>query len=43
MVIIQATKYDNEPIHIMHIVNVNGNHFFNLGLSQSGIVNANNK
>lgn len=43
MVIIHATKYDNEPIHTMHIKNVIGNHFFNFGRSQSGIVSINRK
>lgn len=43
MVIIHATKYDNEPIHIIHIKNVIENHFFKLGRSQSGIVSINRK
>lgn len=38
MVIIQATTYDNDPIHMIHITNVKGNHFLNLSFSQSGIV-----
>lgn len=43
MVIIHATKYDNEPIHMIHITKVKGNQFFNLGRSQSGIVSMNRK
>lgn len=43
IVIIHATKYDNEPIHTMHIKNVIGNNFFSFGRSQSGIVNINRK
>lgn len=38
IVIIQATKYDSEPIQTMHIVKVSGNIFLNRGFSQSGIV-----
>lgn len=43
MVIIQATMYDNEPIHTIHIMNVKGNHFLKRGFSQSGIVNRNTR
>lgn len=43
MVIIHATKYDNDPIHIMHMRNVIGNHLFNLGRSQSGMVSIKRK
>lgn len=35
--------YDNEPIHTMHMMNVNGNNFRNRGRSQSGIVSVNRK
>lgn len=43
IVIIQATKYDKDPIHIIHIKNVNGNHCLKRGFSQSGIVKVNIK
>lgn len=43
IVIIHATKYDNDPIQTIHIVNVSGNSFLNRGLSQSGIVKKNTK
>lgn len=39
IVIIQATKYDNEPIQMMHIRNVIGNRFLNRPRSQFGMVN----
>lgn len=38
IVIIHATTYDKLPIHTIHMRKVNGNHFLNLGFSQSGIV-----
>lgn len=38
IVIIHATKYDNDPIHTMHIRNVKGNKFLNRFFSQFGIV-----
>lgn len=43
MVIIQATTYESEPIQMMHIRKVSGNHRLNLGRSQSGIVKRNTR
>lgn len=41
IVIIQATKYESDPIQTMHIRNVNGNKFLNRFCSQFGIVKKN--
>uniref|UniRef100_A0A182JFE6 Uncharacterized protein n=1 Tax=Anopheles atroparvus TaxID=41427 RepID=A0A182JFE6_ANOAO len=43
MVIIQATTYDSEPIHTMHMMNVSGNQFRKRGVSQFGMVNMNSR